>query len=60
MKTILFRADQDILKSVMTGAAGGFIQCVACQQEGIGRQREIVGQSLFVREESVRNKSAPV
>lgn len=60
MKTILFRADQDILKSLMTGAAGGFIQYVARQQEGIERQREIVGQSLYVREELVRNKSASV
>ena len=47
MKTILLCADQNILNSVMTWAAGGFTQCVAWEQERAERLSAI-GQLLRV------------
>lgn len=48
MKTILFRADQDILKNIMTEAAGGFTQYVAWEQARTESQSEFV--FVFKRE----------
>lgn len=53
MKTILFCTELDILKTVMTRAAGWFTQCVACEHEGTER---LVSQSLLCFCLSVREQ----
>ena len=49
MKTIMLCAGQDVLRGVMTRAAGGFTQCVAWEQE-VSESR--VRVSVFVREKA--------